>query len=60
MKQWIQENHGNEDNLSYNTLREVVRAAWDAITEEQLQEIIAEMPARCQTVIQADGGYTRY
>ncbi|OJD25626.1 hypothetical protein ACJ73_02998 [Blastomyces percursus] len=48
------------ENLSYDTLRGVVRAAWDSITEGQLQELIAEMPARCQAVIQAGGGYTKY
>ncbi|OJD20879.1 hypothetical protein ACJ73_07784 [Blastomyces percursus] len=46
--------------LFHTSTGQVIRAAWDAITEEQLQERIAEMPARCQAVIQAGGGYTRY
>ncbi|OJD22064.1 hypothetical protein ACJ73_06597 [Blastomyces percursus] len=43
MKLWIQENHWDEENLSYDTLRGVVRAAWDAITEEQLQELASSL-----------------
>jgi transposase len=55
MKDWIQEHYGDQDKLSYNTLRKAVREAWDAVTPEQLNELIESMRARCQAVIAADG-----
>jgi len=60
MKDWIQEHYGDQDKLSYNTLRNAVREAWDAVTPEQLDELIGSMPARCQAVIDADGKQTGY
>ena len=45
---------------SRNEVREIVQEAWDAITSDQLDGLIASMPARCQAVIDADGGPTRY
>ena len=35
-------------------------SAWDAVTQEQLEELINEMGARCQAVIDADGKVTEY
>ena len=37
-----------------------VKAAWDSITEERLEELIRSMPARLQAVIDADGHPTPY
>ena len=48
------------DNLSCDKLREAVKAAWDAIGQDTLRELIASMPIRCQAVIDADGKYTVY
>ena len=44
----------------YDELRKVVREAWDAITVEQLNELIDLMYTRCQDVIDAHGGHTKW
>ncbi|CRL25859.1 unnamed protein product [Penicillium camemberti] len=36
-------------------LREVVRDAWDAVSEDFLNVLIDSMPMRCQAVIDARG-----
>ncbi|XTI88234.1 hypothetical protein V2W45_1395194 [Cenococcum geophilum] len=36
------------------------RQAWDSITVEQLQELIDSMQQRCQDVVNAQGGYTKW
>ena len=38
-----------QEDMSYDRLREVVRAAWDAVSEEYLQELIIRL------VIEANG-----
>ena len=60
MKDWIQEHDGDEDKLSYNTLRKAAREAWDAVTPEQLDALIDEMHDRCLAVIIAEGRHTEY
>jgi hypothetical protein len=60
MKDWIQERYPDDYQLSYDALREIVRAAWDAIPEGFLRDLIETMPARCQAVINAEGGHTKY
>jgi transposase len=60
MKDWIQEHYPEDKELSYDRLREVVRAAWDAVPEAVLKDLIESMPARCQAVIDACGGHTKY
>ena len=59
MKEWIQHTYGDK-RLSYDKLRKAVKEAWDAITEEQLRELIAGMKERCQAVIDANGGHIPY
>lgn len=59
MKDWIQARYPKQEN-SYDKLRKIVRDAWDAITEEDLLELIREMPARMQAVIDAEGYHTKY
>ncbi|EED23145.1 transposable element tc3 transposase, putative [Talaromyces stipitatus ATCC 10500] len=60
MKDWIQEQYPDDEQLSYDRLREIVRAAWDALPEQFLKELIDSMHARCQAVIDARGGHTKY
>uniref|UniRef100_A0A093VG25 Transposable element Tc1 transposase n=1 Tax=Talaromyces marneffei PM1 TaxID=1077442 RepID=A0A093VG25_TALMA len=60
MKDWIQEQYPNDEQLSYDRLREVVRASWDALPEQFLKDLIDSMQARCQAVILAEGGHTKY
>ena len=60
MKDWIQEQYPNDEQLSYDRLREVVRASWDALPEQYLKDLIESMQARCEAVIAAGGGHTKY
>jgi hypothetical protein len=59
MKDWIQEQY--DDRLrAYDELREAIIAAWNAVPEAYLNQLLKEMPARCQAVIDANGLHTRY
>jgi len=62
MKDWIGDRYlaAYDRKLSYDQLREAVRAAWDAIPPSFLDKQIDLMQARCQAVIDANGGYTPY
>jgi transposase len=59
MKDWIQNTYG-DDVHGYDAIRRAVTAAWDAVPDELLAELIESMPARCQAVIDANGMHTRY
>ena len=41
-------------------LQEVVRAAWEAVPESFLNNLIESIQARFQAVIEAEGGHTKY
>jgi hypothetical protein len=60
MKSYIEDKWGPDTRLSYDQLRAAVKEAWDAVPVEFLRELINSMPARCQAVIDAEGGYTKY
>jgi transposase len=45
---------------TYDQLRGIVQEAWDSITPEDLRDIIGTMKDRCQAVIDAKGGHTKY
>ncbi len=60
MKDWIQEHYDDQDKLFYNTLRKAVREAWDAVTFEQLKELLDSMHDRCEAVIAAEGKQTKF
>ena len=49
MKDWIQSKFPEDKELSYDQLRQVVRAAWDAIPEEFFEGLIQSMQTRCQS-----------
>ena len=59
MKDWIEREY-REKMWTHPQLREAVRAAWDAITVDQLNELIDSMKQRCQDVIDARGGHTKW
>jgi hypothetical protein len=59
MKDWIQERY-DDDLRSYDALRAAINAAWEAVEEDFLLQLLETMPARCQAVIEANGLYTRY
>ena len=59
MKDWIQDRW--EDELrTYNELRAAIQAAWEAIEESYLEELLSTMQARCQAVIDANGMHTQW
>ena len=60
MKDRIHEYYGDEDKLSYDTLRKAVKEAWDGVTEDQLRELTKSMHVRCQAVKDANGMHTKY
>jgi hypothetical protein len=59
MKDYI-ERHYPEYHSSYDKLRRVVKEAWEAVGADEPLALVREMPARCQAVIDAQGGYTKY
>ena len=50
--------HGRE--RTYPQLRLIVKEAWDSVTPEYLASIVISMRERCETVLAAQGGYTKY
>lgn len=60
MKDWIQKYYPDDKQLSYDKLRQVIRATWDAVPQEFLDKLIDSIPARCQAVIDAIGGHTPF
>ena len=60
MKDWLDDHFSHEDKVPYDVLRARVQEAWDIISEDMLEELMNTMPARCQAVIDAQGGHTRW
>jgi transposase len=68
MKQWIQETYGIEldsvesqgKKMKPDRLRQMVQEAWEQISEEQLNGLVHSMQQRCQDVINAHGGNTKW
>jgi transposase len=59
MKDWLAI-HYPAVRVPYRQLRTQVQEAWQAIEQQTLRELLDSMPARCQAVIDAQGGYTKY
>jgi transposase len=59
MKDWIEEKY-EDKQYPYEQLRKIVKEAWDEIPDERLIELLNTMPQRCQDVITAKGGYTKW
>jgi hypothetical protein len=60
---WIKDYVEKKDlniHRNYRRLREAVIEAWESITNEQIRELIATMLQRCQDVINAQGGHTKW
>jgi transposase len=49
-----------EIHRNYQRLRHTVSAAWDRVSDEEVKAQVRTMHARCQAVIDAQGGYTKY
>lgn len=48
------------ENPTYDQLRAGLRAAWEAISEDWLMELLSQMPQRCQDVYDAEGRFTKW
>jgi hypothetical protein len=59
MKNWI-DDYNPTVHRNYRRLRATVQAAWDAVPYEKITDLIKSMPERCQAVINANGGETKY
>ncbi len=62
MKEWLRFNYPEleDTQTSYKKLRTAVTEAWEAVGQAKFSELLAEMPARCQAVVDAAGLYTKY
>ena len=63
MKHYIQRHHPNPGcgkQRYQDSLCKVVKEVWDSVSSADLVRLIQSMPVRCQAVVDADGGPTRY
>lgn len=63
MKDWIAANHPDlpaGKQRTHDQLRVIVQEAWETITPEYLQSLVDSMRERCEAVIEAEGGHTKY
>ena len=52
--------HGQKRRVSLGRLTEISHDVWEKIEIDELNQLMESMARRCQAVIDADGGYTRY
>lgn len=61
MKDFLEVNY--PENLSYDQLKAGLQAAWAAISEDWLIELLSQMPQRCKDVVvvvfDAEGRFTK-
>jgi transposase len=64
MKNWIQDHYWNvrydTGTISWARLKSIILAAWDAVPDDYIQTLYDSWYDRCQAVIDAQGGPTRY
>jgi transposase len=60
MKDYIEDNYGDINKPSYDTMRGWVKEAWEAIPSDYLEGLIDSMPMRMQAVIDANGMHTKF
>ena len=64
MKNWIQEHYWKAryrvDKIPLDQLRRIVLEAWNAVLESYIQTLYDSWWDRCQAVIAANGGPTKY
>jgi ketohexokinase/beta-glucosidase len=65
MKDWMEKEYPDNpletsSKAQYRRLRAQVTAAWEAIGQDYLQELVESMPERCLDVILANGGHTKW
>ena len=47
-------------SLPYNYFREILVEEWNGVAQLALRNYIASMRSRCQAVVNANGGHTRF
>jgi hypothetical protein len=57
---WIAEVAYNMAKVPLTVLRGVVQDTWDNCPNSYIQDLFDSFPRRCQAVIEARGGLTRY
>ena len=60
IKSYIKDKWRADAKLSYNKLREAVKKAQNKVLETFFNNLIDSMPARCQAIINTQGGFTKY
>lgn len=58
MKDWIAKYY--PEKMREDELRNAVKAAWEAVPIEELEELVGTMTARCEAVIKAEGRHIPY
>jgi len=46
--------------VPFDVLRRIIAAAWDAVPNDYIETLFCSWWKRCQAVIDAEGGPTRY
>ena len=64
MKNWIQEHYWNvrydTQRISWAHLKSIILEAWNTVPDEYIQTLYDSWYDRCQAVIDAQGGPTKY
>jgi len=64
MKDWIQTHYWevryDPAKIFFDQLRHIIWAAWEAVPDSFLESLINSWWNRCQAVIDANGGATKY
>ena len=63
MKNYIQFHYpdlGEGRQRTQDDLRIIVKESWENVSADDLMKLIETMPARCQAVLDADGGHTKF
>ena len=64
MKRWIQEHHYfamyDPTKIPFHQLKVIIQSAWDAIPDNYIEGLYDSWYHRCQAVIDAEGGPTKY
>jgi hypothetical protein len=64
MEDWIQEHHRaayyDASRIPLRQLRTIIEAAWNAVPDSYIEHLLDSWYRRCQAVIDARGGPTRY
>jgi hypothetical protein len=64
MKNWIQEHYWKAryrpDRISFEELRTIIWEAWNAVPDDYIQSLYNSWWKRCQAIIDANGGPTKY